>query len=121
MAQTPEENATATTKVNETLAALDTTWENVVGLDIAGADADRDQIGRDFDAYRTVVTDKLIPAGATNSYELFNQIVADEVAPVTNSIDQALTKLLDAEDAAAKASTESSATAYETARSCSSR
>ncbi|GAB7050925.1 methyl-accepting chemotaxis protein [Catenuloplanes indicus] len=116
MAQTAEENETATVRVNDTLAALTAAWSQVDGRDVAGADADRDRIDADFVAYQAVVRDELIPAGARNNYAQFNQIVDDKVAPITNSIDEALTRMLDAENMAAKSSTEASATAYETAR-----
>ncbi len=118
MAQTKEENDAATIRVEESLAALATTWAGVEGLDIAGADADRDEIDGAFADYQQVVRDKLIPAGASNSYALFNQVVDEEVAPITNAIDESLTRLLDAEDHAAKVSTDSSASAYEPRGSC---
>ncbi|MDP9794612.1 methyl-accepting chemotaxis protein [Catenuloplanes nepalensis] len=116
MAQTEAENDTGTARVEETQAGLSAAWAVVLGLDIAGADADRSSADQHFADYRAIVQDKLVPAAESDDITLFNQIVAEQVSPISASIDETMTKLLDAEDAAAKSSIDTSATAHATGR-----
>ncbi|MFI5841314.1 methyl-accepting chemotaxis protein [Catenuloplanes sp. NPDC051500] len=116
LAQTEAENDAATTRVQKAQTELNGAWERVAGLDIAGTDQDRAAVGDGFTTYEQVLTTKLIPAAESADYAQFNAITAAEVTPVSNTIDEALGRLLAAEDSAAKESIDTSSAAYDTAR-----
>ena len=116
LAQTEADNNTATTKVQDSLAALTATWQKVTTLDLSGSDTDRDAVTKAFSDYGTVAQNQLIPVARASNFPEFNRIQTTIVNPIAATIDDNLGSLLQAESSAAQTSIKSSSDAYDSAR-----
>jgi methyl-accepting chemotaxis protein len=111
----------SSTEIDAVLTALDssiTTLDQAWGTFSTGASSDTDQqtFVSAWASYKKLATEKLRPLAMANRIPEFNQVVSTQVNPVATAIDTALNNLIDKDDTAAKASLDSSASAYSKAR-----
>ncbi|MFI5894276.1 methyl-accepting chemotaxis protein [Actinoplanes sp. NPDC051513] len=116
LAQTTAETQAATTRVQDGLDTLNGDWDKIEALNLSGSDTDRDTITKSFASYQDIAQNKLIPAITANNLAQFNQIISAQVNPISDTIDESLGQLLDAEATEAETSINKSSDAYDTAR-----
>ncbi|MBB2946958.1 methyl-accepting chemotaxis protein [Actinoplanes lutulentus] len=114
LATTEEENTNSLQTLDASVAALDQVWAEFAPS--PQNDVDQQAFVTAWSAYKTLLTEKLRPLAAASRIAEFNKTVSESVTPLSNAINTSLDNLITRDDAAAKASLDESADAYDTAR-----
>jgi methyl-accepting chemotaxis protein len=99
--------------LDASLTALDQSWVTFAN---ASGDPDHESFSVAWTAYKKLVVEKLKPLAAASRFAEFKTVVNEEAAPLAAAIGTAVENLITKDDVAAKASLDSSAEAYSTAR-----
>jgi len=112
MAQGSASNESARASLDAAVVTLDKVW----GAYSTQAEGDEQKFMDAWTSYKKILSEKLIPAATANDIAEFTRISTTEVEPIAAAIDVALADLVAQNDAAAKASLDASASAYNTSR-----
>jgi methyl-accepting chemotaxis protein len=99
--------------LDRSLATLEQTWSS---LATTAGDSDQESFSTAWTAYKKLAAEKLKPLASAGRITEFKTVVNQEAVPLTETIGTAVDNMITKDDAAAKASLDSSADAYSTAR-----